>query len=108
MGNKIRILSLLIAGVFEDRIRLRIFGPNPKYSHFYNKDKEFVDQTNFSICEESYKVDKKPIRSSYYLSSSNQELKENGYGWISIEDQDVLIKEKIVNIYFKQTSINKK
>ena len=53
--TKFAYCPIVIAGVFEDRIRFRIFGPNPKYySHFYSKDEEFVDLTNFSICEESY------------------------------------------------------
>jgi hypothetical protein len=80
---------LLIAGVFKNRIRFRLFGPNPKYySTFYNKDEEFVDLTTLEVHEQSYQIQQKPIHSQFYLSYTNQELKESGYGWISLEDQD--------------------
>ena len=40
----------MIAGVFDDRVRFRLFGPNQKYySNFYSKDEEFVDLTTYGI-----------------------------------------------------------
>ena len=48
--TKYGFCPLMIAGVFDDRVRFRLFGPNPKYySNFYSKDEEFVDLTTYGI-----------------------------------------------------------
>lgn len=58
---------LIIAGAFGNRLRVRLFGPNPKYySLFYNKDDEFVDSTHLSIYDAAAKIDQKPIRYQFY------------------------------------------
>lgn len=39
---------ILLAGVFKDRVRFRLLGPNPKYySQFYIKDNKFIDLITF-------------------------------------------------------------
>lgn len=88
-----------MAGVFKSKIRFRIFGPNPKYySLFYSKDEEFVDLCNGTIHKKPYEIEQKPVRYQFYLSCSQNELKEAAYSWISIEDSDFNIQGNVTNI----------
>lgn len=67
---------LIIAGVFDGKLRVRFFGPNPKYySIFYNRDEEFVDLTNLSIHNNAYEIDQRPVRYLFYLNSTQAEQK---------------------------------
>ena len=48
-------IPLILAGTFKNKVRVRLFGPNPKYySMFYQRDEEFVDLSHYTIHDEAY------------------------------------------------------
>lgn len=90
---------LIIGGVFEKTIRIRLFGPNPKYySNFYSHDEEFIDLSNFSVHSHASEIDQRPVRYQFYAASTPQEQKELSYGWISLEDNDIPITKKVKKV----------
>lgn len=63
---------ILLAGVFKDRIRFRLLGPNPKfYSQFYIKDNKFIDLINFKAHDYAHQIERLQINSLNYLTSTN-------------------------------------
>ena len=63
---------VLVAGVFENKIRFRLIGPNPKYySNFYVKDGSYLDLATLRYHEHAHQLDQTQINHMFYLTNSS-------------------------------------
>lgn len=101
---------IIIAAIFDTKIRFRLLGPNPKfYSNFYSKDNGYFDLTTLRSHEFAHQLDQQQISHGFYLSSSPDEQKKANWGWMNIEDWDLNIENnKIASIDFKSLKLSDK
>jgi hypothetical protein len=83
----------LLAGVFDSKVRFRLFCLNPKsFSSVYEKGDAFGNLINSALNEHSSQITSAAIEELVFTYYDHDELKDKRFLWIPIEDIDFQTK----------------